>query len=58
MGGYNRAGQLELFDKSKYVQWRKENFLSRPGAACVRQQSQRNIEWKRLFSSLYRYSLL
>jgi N-sulfoglucosamine sulfohydrolase len=26
MGGYNRAGQLELFDKSKYAQWMKENF--------------------------------
>jgi hypothetical protein len=25
MGGYNRSGQLELFDKSKYAQWMKEN---------------------------------
>ena len=27
MGGYNRSGQLELFDKSKYAQWMKENFV-------------------------------
>jgi len=25
MGGYNRSGQLELFDRSKYAQWMKEN---------------------------------
>jgi len=27
MGGYNRTGQLELFDKSKYARWMKENFV-------------------------------
>jgi len=25
MGGFNRTGQLELFDKSKYARWMKEN---------------------------------
>ncbi len=26
MGGFNRTGQFELFDKSKYARWMKENF--------------------------------
>jgi hypothetical protein len=34
MNGYNRAGQLELFDKSEYVQWMKENFFE-PARRCV-----------------------
>ena len=25
MGGYNRAGQLGLFDKTQYVRWMNEN---------------------------------
>jgi hypothetical protein len=25
MGGYNRVGQLEMFDQSRYAQWMKEN---------------------------------
>ena len=27
MGGYNHIGLLELFDKSKYAQWMKENLV-------------------------------
>ena len=37
MGGFNRAGQLELFEKSKYARWMKENFVE-PAASGSRPQ--------------------